>query len=282
MESSKQDSHLSRINAYRKKQRESFPPIFDLGSAKKYVDTMGYIFFWPILGFDYPSLWHAVAGDRPVTYDDPANVTWSWKDQSLSAKIWYYSKLVRKKATFVSLAVAPFFYALTDNFGDPDTDHLQQYSDGRMTHAAKNVYEALLAEGPLHTIDLKKKAKLQSASADSEFNRAMEQLQCDMKVVPVGIAQAGAWRYSFIYDLVHRQFPEIPNSARTITESCARAELVRIYLTNVGGVSLQQANKFFAWQPHFIKKTLDQLSESGFLFVTKIDGKDMVLLKSLI
>ena len=281
MDPSKNAPTLTQINTYRKYLWEIKTPVIDLKSAQKYVDEMGFIFFWPITGFDYPSLWHAVAGNRPVTYDDPANITWTWKDDSLPAKFWYYGKLVRKKATFVSLDVAPYFYSLTENYGDPESDYLDQYKDGKMTHAAKNVYEALLAEGPLNTIDLKKKAKLQSLSAENEFNRAIEKLQCEMKVIPVGIAQAGAWRYSFIYDLVHRHFPEIPQTARTITESTARVELLRIYLKNVGGVAMQQATKFFGWQPRHFQEALNHLKETGVLNTQLVDRKESIFLDPL-
>ena len=48
-----------------------------------------------------PSLWTAVAGDRPVAdaHDDPGHITWGWKDRSLDKKIWYYGKILRRKAT---------------------------------------------------------------------------------------------------------------------------------------------------------------------------------------
>ncbi len=45
----------------------------------------------------------------------PAMVTWGWKDDSLGKTIWYYGKILRRKATFISLEVAPYFYALSEN-----------------------------------------------------------------------------------------------------------------------------------------------------------------------
>ncbi|MDY7015822.1 MAG: hypothetical protein SVX43_19960, partial [Cyanobacteriota bacterium] len=35
-------------------------------------------------------------------------------------------------------------------------------------------------------------------------------------VLPVGVAEAGAWRYAFVYELLPRWFSEIPELARTI------------------------------------------------------------------
>jgi len=50
--------------------------------AIRFVNERGFVFFWPVKGFTFPSLWAAVAGDRPVPddHDDPANITWSWKE----------------------------------------------------------------------------------------------------------------------------------------------------------------------------------------------------------
>ena len=50
--------------------------------AIKFVNDRGFVYFWPIKGVVLPSLWVAVAGDRPVAnaHDDPGHVTWRWKD----------------------------------------------------------------------------------------------------------------------------------------------------------------------------------------------------------
>ena len=155
--------------------------------ALDFVNERGFTFFWPVKGIPLPSLWTAVAGDRPVPdqHDDPGHVTWGWKDSMLGERQWYYAKLLRKKATMISSAVAPYFYALSQNFGSPEEDYLLQYEQGAMTHEAKTVYEALLREGRLDSMALRKAARL----ADTRFNRALDELQADCKILPVGVAQ---------------------------------------------------------------------------------------------
>jgi hypothetical protein len=54
-----------------------------------------------------------------------------------------------------------------------------------------------------------------------------------LKVLPIGVAEAGAWRYAFIYEIVQRHFPELPEQARQITRAQARRVLVLRYLDNV-------------------------------------------------
>ncbi|MBE9475077.1 MAG: hypothetical protein IMY85_09325, partial [Chloroflexi bacterium] len=139
--------------------------------AIQFVDQRGFIFFWPIKDMLLPSLWVAVAGDRPVAdaHDDPGHVTWGWKDSLLGARRWYYAKVLRKKSTIISLPVAPYFYALSENYGSPEEDYQIQYMQGTMTQEAKAVYEAILLEGPLDTISLRRAAHLSSRESDSRF-----------------------------------------------------------------------------------------------------------------
>jgi len=117
------------IEAYRAKSYLPTRRLATVEQAIKFVQERGFVFFWPIKGIEFPSLWTAVAGDRPVAneHDDPGHVTWGWKDQMLGKREWYYAKMLRKKATLVSLEVAPYFYALTENYGDPEQDYLIQY-----------------------------------------------------------------------------------------------------------------------------------------------------------
>ncbi|MEI6290488.1 MAG: crosslink repair DNA glycosylase YcaQ family protein [Chloroflexota bacterium] len=242
-----------------------YQPLINPDQALRWVNSRGFVFFWPIKGILLPSLWMAVVGDRPVgdNHDDPGHITWGWKDDALGKRRWYYAKMLRKKATLISLEIAPFFYALTENYGAPEEDYLLMYEQGRMTLAAKQVYEAILKEGALNTIDLRKKARLSSTQSDTEFNRALEVLQADMKILPVGIAEAGAWRYSFIYDLVPRHYPELPEQARVISEADAREKLVWLTFRSLGAVTVKELQKLFGWSPELLQRTLKKMLEKG-------------------
>jgi hypothetical protein len=224
-----------------------------------------------------PSLWTAVAGDRPVAdkHDDPGHITWGWKDGALDKKMWHYGKILRGKATMISLEVAPYFYALSENYGSPEEDYLIAYHEGRLTQASKQVYETLLDNGALNTLDLRKMAKLSNAK-DSEFNKALEQLQRDFKILPVGVAQAGAWKYAHIYEIVTRHFPDLSEQARAIKESQARAKLLELYFDMVGAAQLRDVNKLFGWGNEVVKKAVGKLVENGMLVSAehpKLDGE---------
>jgi hypothetical protein len=258
--------NLERLKAQRARTFRLLPAtrLTTAAQAADFVNERGFIYFWPIKGVVLPTLWVATAGDRPVPneHDDPGQITWRWKDDSLGKKIWYYGKILRRKATFISLAVAPYFYALSENYGSLEEDYLLAYEEGRLTQAAKQVYEALLDKGSLDTISLRKEARLLNAK-ESVFNRALEDLQMDFKILPVGIAEAGAWKYAFRYDITARHMPELPEKARSIGEAEARQKLVELYFASVGAAQVRDVTRLFGWPPELVKRTVETLVQKG-------------------
>ena len=259
---------IDRLTAHRRRTFHLRPakPLSSQAQARRYVDEQGFVFFWPIKGVDLPSLWTAVAGDRPVAdaHDDPGHVTWRWKDDALPKRIWYYAKVLRRKATMISLQLAPFFYALSQNFGSISEDHILAYEEGRLTLAARKVYDALLAEGPLDSIALRKASQMAGAR-ESEWTRALEDLQKDFKILPAGVAEAGSWRYAFIYDIAARHCPDLPQQARRISEVQARKELLETYFSAVGAATRRQAVHLFGWPPELVARALQHLEDAGSL-----------------
>jgi hypothetical protein len=235
--------------------------------AIDFVNERGFVYFWPIKDIVLPSLWVAVAGDRPVAdeHDDPGHVTWGWKDALLGSRQWYYAKVLRQRATMISLEVVPFFFALSSNYGAPESDYLTLYEQGKLTQEAKSVYESLLEKSPLDTVQLRKKTRLTSRDSDYRFNRAMNELQSDFKILPVGVTNSGGWRYAFAFDLVSRHLPEIPEKARLIQESEARRKLVEIYFRSVGAGRLNDLAKLFGWRLDEIEKAIDDLVKTDVL-----------------
>lgn len=238
-----------------------------LADAANFVKERGFVYFWPIKGITLPNLWTAVAGERHVAdaHDDPGHVTWGWKDEALGKNIWYYGKILRKKATMIDLDVAPYFYALSENFGDPAEDVLIQYHEGHLTLEAKSIFEALLDNGPMDTIAIRRKTRMTSKESNSRFDRAISLLQSDFKILPVGISDAGGWHYAFIYDLTHRHYPDLLEKARVIKKQTARKKLVELYFRSVGAAQLRDVMKLFGWKKKIVEQTLQSLLSDNFL-----------------
>jgi hypothetical protein len=239
----------------------------DIEAAVNFVRERNFIFFWPISDISLPSLWTAVAGDRPVAdeHDDPGHVTWGWKDAMLDQRRWYYAKVLRKRATIIDLDFAPYFYALSENYGSFEDDYLTLYEQGRMTQEAKRIYDALLAEGPLDTVALRRITHLTSRESDYRFNRALTELQTDFKILPTGIARAGGWNYAFIYDIVGRYYPELVEQARFISETEGQIKLAEAYFRSIGAAQIKDLIKLFGWKYRLAEKIVNQLLQMGLI-----------------
>jgi len=250
--------------------------------AQAFVNEVGFCFLWPIKGIELPNLFHAIAGrKRPVpnAHDDPdLSRCWGWKDRSLDKRWWYYGKMLRRRATFVSLDLLPTFYALSENLGDL-YDYDEEYRAGAMTSEAKQVYEALLKHGPLDTVRLRREARMAAEQAKSRFERALVELQVGLKVLPIGVAQAGAWRYAFIYEIVQRHFPDLPVQARPIKRSVARRDIVLRYLDNVIAADrgmIRRVFYIFNWTPRELDRTIDALLQDGRIRQVRVEREAQV------
>ncbi len=106
-----------------------------------------------------------------------------------------------------------------------------------------------MREGPLDTVSLRKAAGFTSRSSDAEFNSALDLLQTTFRILPIGVAEAGAWRYAFIYEIVARHYPDLPERAHPISEPEARQKLISLYLDSVGAVPEKEIQRVFGYAP---------------------------------
>ncbi len=130
------------------------------------------------------------------------------------------------------------------------------------------IYETILREGPLDTIALRKLAGFTNQGSDAEFNGALDLLQTTFRILPIGVAEAGAWRYAFIYEIVARHFPDLPERAHPISEPEARQKLIATYLASVGAVPQKEIQRVFGyaplnWPATIIERDLGKMADRG-------------------
>ncbi len=260
---------LTEIRAYRSQTYHTAPglELHSIEDAAEFVNQRGFVFFWPIKGIEFPSLWAAVAGQRPVAdeHDDPGHITWGWKDDSLGKKFWYYGRVIKHRNAFISLEMLPYFYALSPNYGEPEDDYLIQYEQGQLRPESRWVYEALLHEGPMDTISLRKASRLANRESDGRFSAALDNLQMDFRILPIGVAPVGAWRYAFIYECTHRHFPDIFQRVidMDLSEPAARCKIADTCLKALGAVRTEDIQKLFGWPSAQTRQALEELEKSG-------------------
>ena len=116
---------------------------------------------------------------------------------------------------------------------------------------------------------------MRANSAKSRFDRALVELQVGLKVVPIGVAQAGAWNYAFVYEILQRHFPDLPARARPIGRGEARRALVQRYLDNVITADRKMLAKVFhvlKWTSKELQRAIAALVEKGTVREIEIEG----------
>jgi len=272
------DTLLERVNAYQRRTFRELPDlrVTTIDQAVEFVNERGFVFFWPLKGLRFPSLWAAVAGNRPVAdeHDDPGHITWGWKDLLLGTKRLYYSKLIKHRNTFISNQMLPNFYALSPNYGDFQTDYLVLYSQGSLSSEAKAVYESLLFNGPLDTLSLRKSANLSSVASSARYTKAIDKLQSDFMVMPVGISRAGAWNYAYTYDITARHLPDLVDQTRFIDDDQAKKAILTTHIKTMGCCDKSSIRKMFSWDDQSTAKLLNHLEVDRVIQKASLNPED--------
>ncbi len=241
-----------RDRIYRRTRGRS---IHTIGQAARFIDSVGFcLLFASTQGIELPSLFEAVKGRRDVHIEDwdaDSDRVWVWKNDLPAQRRAYYGKaLASGKPVLVSLSMLPYLYATS---APEDINHA--YARGAVSYEAKRVYDVLRSSGPTPTIALRRAAGLDTA----RDHRALDQLQRELIVLPVGATiETGAWT-SQIFDLVARWFPDQVKTAERIDVDEARRTLARRYIRSVVAAKPPMIVRVFNWSRDQVATTLAEL-----------------------
>jgi len=234
--------------------------------ALQFLNDVGISLLFSARSIELPTLWGAICGeDRPVPrhHDDhELGLAWQWKDTIPGRREVLYGKFLKGRPVFISLDLAPNFYALSDNYGDPE-DYLNAYHAGLMSEEAKRVYESLLEKGPLPTSQLRREAGITSKGAAKYFDRAITELQMSYQIVKTGISDANRWGYCYVYDLFVRHFPNLVAEARHIRQDDAAATILTRYLATVYAAKPATIGRLLGWDAWRLQRTIEQVIAAG-------------------
>ncbi|MDR7549565.1 MAG: hypothetical protein QN131_06455 [Armatimonadota bacterium] len=232
-------------------------------AALRFIDALGFCYAFTGGPGGLPGLFDVLAtrsSDRMWSW------AWQWKDDLATGRWAYYGKVIRRKPSYISLALLPAFYALSGNVGEPD-DHLQAYREGRLSLMARTVYEAILAEGPVSTWTLRRRF-VPRGERGTRFHRALDDLQERLLVAKV--AEEEEWRNGFVWDAFHRWMPEVVAQASRLSTVVAAAKVLERYLGIVGASPDEEIMATFGWSPRLV----EQAARQAGLDRVRIDGRE--------
>ena len=235
-----------RISAGRRAAEIPFKRVKTGAQAASFIDTVGFCLLFPIKNAPLPSLYYAAAIRTDARWDKHAQLVWKWKDELPRKRRAFYAKVLKGRGTFLSLKLLPHFLAMHDTAVDPD-DAEAFYAAGRISHDAREIWEALAEHGPLPTLELRHACKMDSKAGNKRFKKAMLELQGLLIVTHSGAAQeTEAWA-SNRFDLVSRAFPAQTKQARTISPEKGRSVIAAKYRTLYADASQVQVARLFGW-----------------------------------
>jgi hypothetical protein len=223
------------------------------GDALRFINDLGFCYAFTGGPGHVPGLFDALA-TRSV--DRMWSWSWRWKDELATRRRVHYGKVLRRKPSYISLTLLPAFYALSGNLGEPD-DHQQAYREGRLSHMAKTVYEAILAEGPVSTWTLRRRFVARGDSG-TRFHRALDDLQERFLIAKAG--EEAEWRNGFIWDPFHRWMPEVVTAASSLGGEAAAAHVLTRYVRIVGAASDTDIAATFGWHQRLVERAADRAS----------------------
>jgi Winged helix DNA-binding domain len=244
--------------------------------AVRFVNQAGVVLLFPGDNLPLPDLWSAINGHErklPKHHHDWAlGKTWDWKDTIPARKEAWYGKLIRGKPALVSLNDLPAIYALSSNYGELD-DYLEAYADGLLSKEAKEIYEALMSNGPMPTSDLRKAVGMGGGGENARrFERAIVELQTGLKIVKSGISDSNRWKYCYVYDLLIRWMPSLGERARAYNSRTAMRHLISRYLETSVAAPVALFPRLFGWEASVTERIAGEMVTDGALRQVRVVG----------
>lgn len=209
-------------------RREATRQVETAIAAERFIEEVGFAACMTDSRRPGPSLYVAVCGRRDavmprnVQKDPEASQAWLLKDELVRRARVYYGKLPRGKATFIAPRMVPYFHAL---FGLRRADEPR-----RLSRHARAILHVLRREWEMATSDLREDAGIKDRQT---FNRALDELQATMLVVPSEVYYRP--KFTYIWTLAVGRFPD--QLRRRVNRDVALREIARCFLTNAGFTS---------------------------------------------
>ncbi|HVF21778.1 MAG TPA: hypothetical protein VM941_01830 [Pyrinomonadaceae bacterium] len=197
----------------------------DVYTAERFIDDVGFCEALTDCRRPGPSLYVAVCGRRDahmprnVQKDPESRLAWTIKDDVMRRGRYFYGKLIKGHATFITPRLLPFFNAL---WGVPQRREKQVLSQD-----AQAILKIMRSEWEMATRDLREESGIRERA---RFDRAMLQLQKRLKIIPSDVLYEPTFTY--IWSIPEARFQE--QLKEKVKREVALREIARAYLAGAG------------------------------------------------
>ena len=216
----------------------------------------------------------------PKMYDcaaDDAN-WWAWKDLMQEQKGAYNGRLVRRKATLVSMKLLPAFYAVYQT-GGGFAMYEEEYYWGKLGELSKNIAEHLDRNGPTPVDELRKAVVPSGKKNTRRFHAALMELQSKFKIVTVGLKDK-SWGIRILDLFVNWVPAEIERRAEKMDRREAMQTILDAFVDTAGAVPEALPSRMFGWPQAETAEIVESLAEAGCIERRRVRGDRKVWLAS--
>jgi Winged helix DNA-binding domain len=234
-------------------------------TALQFIDDVGFCLAFTNRTQQLPCLWVAVCGRRDPVFPEHSHhdpelmLTWHLKDLLPAKRRVYYGKLILGKPSMVSLAHFPDFYAVHGPaHGEQYRD---DYDDGLLSRAAKQIMDALGEQHPQTTKELKRRTRLDASKSRTVFDRAIAELQRKLYITMIEARYEPTFTY--VWDLLETWLPEPVARGREIPRREAIHCLTKQYLSVVCYATLAQTERVLGLSRAEAEEAITRLQDGG-------------------
>lgn len=235
-------------------------------SALAFVDDVGFCSTFYRFREGVPCLWEAVAGranprwPRRSHHDAGIGLTWELKDVLPARRRVYYGKLLRGHPLLVALDLFPAFYALVRG-RQRARDYRAEYDAGRLSQTARRLMDALIAEHPQYTRELRASCFMLGPSKTRELERAMAELQQGLWIVKS--EERYEPTFSYRWDLLESWLPAAVTAGRKMSRAAAIDRLVDRYVAAAIYTSEPCLRRLFGLRKDEVRGSVERLVRRG-------------------
>ena len=224
----------------RRWRREEELKIETVAEAERFVEEVGFCGGLTDARTFMPSIYIAVCGRREaytprnVQKDVETSLAWTLKDEVLRRGRVFYGKIAKAKSMFVAPQLVPAFNCL---FGFP-----KGLEKEKLSANALKILEVLRREWEEASADLRADTKI---SDRKEFNKALDELQAHLKVIPCEVLYEP--KFTYIWTLAETRFPQ--ELKAKIERETALREIAKAFLQGAGEAASKDLSKILGITP---------------------------------
>jgi hypothetical protein len=203
---------------------------------------------------------------------------WEWKDLLQVKKLAYNGRMVRRKATLVSMRLLPAFLAayLT---GGGYAMYEEEYYWGKLGKLANEVAEYLDRHGPTPVDQLRQAVVPSGKDNTRRFHAALFELQSKFKIVTAGLEDR-SWGVRVLDLFMNWAPPEIERTAESMSRDEALARITSAFMDTAGAVPEAQIPRMFGWSLKETREVIESLFLDGSLKRARIGSERVPMLVS--